>query len=292
MARAKRTDRAEARRQYRAYLASQQDAETAAAAEGAAEESQSRPAGRRIAPPAATGAPQPGQRMGMLGAAKAATRTPTYLADIRYIVPLVTRTRAVWPVALLCLAAAVISFPRIHSNADASGDPILSIVFQFILYPMALLPPMVAGFLAPRATWLAGVIAALISTGFFILAVAVTPIATASASTLASASPSAVASASAFGTASSTSATPSAAASAAASASAEPTSRSTVALMTSSELGGAAFSWLLTALPFGAVIGAGAGWYKRFLDNMGPRNGASRGSQQKRPVRKSQPTRR
>lgn len=290
MARAKRTDRAEARRQYRAYLASQQEAEAAAAAEGAASESQSRPAGRRIAPAPAAGAPQPGQRLGMLGAAKAATRTPTYLSDIRYIVPLVTRTRAVWPVALLCLAAAVISFPRIHSNADASGDPILSLVFQFILYPMALLPPMVAGFFAPRATWLAGVIAALISTGLFILAVAVTPIATAPASALASASP--VATASVFGTVASASATPSAAASAAASASAEPTSRSTVALMTSSELGGAAFSWLLTALPFGAVIGAGAGWYKRFLDNMGSRNGAPRGSQQKRPVRKTQSSRR
>jgi hypothetical protein len=52
-------------------------------------------------------------------------------------------------------------------------------------------------------------------------------------------------------------------------------------------------SWLSVALPFGALIGAASGWYKRFLDLMGAgrqRNVAK--SSQKRPTRRSQTTRR
>jgi hypothetical protein len=289
LARAKRTDRAEARRQYRAYLASQQDAEAAAAAEGAAEESQTRPpASRRPVPQGASSAPRPGERMGMLQAARAATRNATYLTDVRDIVWLVTKTRAVWPVAVLCSAGVVIAYPRIHSNLDVASDPILGLVFQFVVYPMALLPPMLAGFLAPRATWLAGALAAMISTLLFIFVVATTPIATVPESALAAAS--AAASAAAASAAPSAGAAASAAPTTAPSATAG-TGATTVALITPDEVPGAALGWLVSGIPFGALIGAGAGWYRRFLDNIGPRGGAPRKPQPKRPVKK-QPVRR
>jgi len=291
VARAKRTDRAEARRQYRAYLASQQEPEAADAAEGAAEESQTRSAASRRPSQQAPAAPRPGERMGLLQAVRNATRPyglRSLAGDVRDIGWLITRTRAVWPIAALCLAAAAVSFPMIHSNLDVSSNPLLGIVFQFVLYPMPLLPPMLAGFLAPRATWLAGALAAAISVGFFIFMVAATPVATVPTSALASASPSTAAGASA-------SVAPSAAATAVASVapSATPTSAiSTVELISGSDLPGASFQWLFTAIPFGALIGAGAGWYRRFLDNLGPRGGAPRKpQQQKRTVRK-QPVRR
>jgi hypothetical protein len=89
VARAKRTDRAEARRQYRAYLQDRQEAE---AAEGAAPDStaviaSSKPARARDAKPQP--AIQPGGRMGIFAAAKAAYRTPHYVDDIRNIRELV-----------------------------------------------------------------------------------------------------------------------------------------------------------------------------------------------------------
>jgi hypothetical protein len=56
---------------------------------------------------------------------------------------------------------------------------------------------------------------------------------------------------------------------------------------------GVTASWLSAALPFGALMGAGAGWYKRFLDYMGgSQRRTSKPSSQKRPVRRSRTTRR
>ena len=72
MARAKRTDRAEARRKYRAYLQAQEEAEAAAA--GGAENPEAPPAGpgARTTFVATPKQAQPGARMGFLAAARAA----------------------------------------------------------------------------------------------------------------------------------------------------------------------------------------------------------------------------
>ena len=170
MARAKRTDRAEARRQYRAYL--QEKQETAAAeandSDGAADVASSRPARSRDQRPQAV--IKPGGRLGIFAAAKAAYRTPHYIDDIRNVRSLVFDSKAVWPVLVVCVAAGAFSVFRISSGASYD-DPVLIPLFQFLLFPVPLVPPMVAGFLAPRSTWLAGLIAAFISTmtvvGFF-----------------------------------------------------------------------------------------------------------------------------
>jgi len=175
VARAKRTDRAEARRQYRAYL--QEKQETAAAeandSDGAADVASSRPARSRDQRPQAV--IKPGGRLGIFAAAKAAYRTPHYLDDIRNVRSLVFHSKAVWPVLVVCVAAGAFSVFRISSGAG-STDPVLTAVFQFLFYPVPLVPPMIAGFLAPRSTWLAGLIAGFISTMTLVWVFAMTTI--------------------------------------------------------------------------------------------------------------------
>ena len=175
MARAKRTDRAEARRQYRAYLQAQQ--ETAAAESddsgGAADVASTRPARSRDQKPQAV--IQPGGRTGIFASARAAYRTPHYLDDIRNVRSLVFHSKAVWPVLVVCVAAGAFSVFRISSGAG-STDPVLTAVFQFLFYPVPLVPPMIAGFLAPRSTWLAGLIAGFISTMTLVWVFAMTTI--------------------------------------------------------------------------------------------------------------------
>jgi len=176
VARAKRTDRAEARRKYRAYLQAQQDAEAAEAESSgsAAAAPSSKPAGGRDQKPQPVA--QPGVRMGMFAAARAAYRTPHYRDDLRNIRSLVLGSNAVWPVLVVCLATGAYSVVRINAGAGDT-DPILPALFQFVFYPVPLLPPMLAGFLAPRSSWLAGLISAFISTMTLVGVFAMTKIA-------------------------------------------------------------------------------------------------------------------
>ena len=164
MARAKRTDRAEARRQHRAYLAAQAEAQAAAEPDDGEEPVRDRAAAARPARREVTSGPKPGERVGMVAAARGAFRQPHYVDDLLNIGPLVFRSRAVWPVAAVCVISALVAYPRIGPQTTIADDPILAITFQFILYPIPLLPPMIAGFLAPRSTWLAGALAAAVST--------------------------------------------------------------------------------------------------------------------------------
>src|ERR1035437_3969316 len=95
VARAKSTERAEARRKYRAYLA-QQEAEAAQAADSADSANSGSAGTPAVAGAARTRASDlkplpvaPGARMGLGAAARAAYRTPHYLDDLRNIRPLV-----------------------------------------------------------------------------------------------------------------------------------------------------------------------------------------------------------
>jgi hypothetical protein len=288
VARAKRTDRAEARRKYRAYQAAQEEV-------GAPDGDEASPAetnpGRGRGFGAQPAAPRPGERVGIVRAARLAIRTPTYLADIRSVPWLVTKTRAIWPIAAVCAAATAFAYVRITPQTDIANDALLSIIFQFVLgWPTPLLAPMLAGFLAPRATWLAGAIAGFISNALLILLLAgasgkisatvETPSASPSAAPVASVSTSALPSASAGATViASVSPQPSAQASATAAPATLNSSLSGLNLLQ------AALTLLPGAIAFGAVIGAGAGWYRRFLEMIGPR-GAAQSRQQKKPARK------
>lgn len=249
MARSKRTDRAEARRQYRAYLAAQAEAQATAEPDDAEEPAADRAATARPARAreVASG-PKPGVRLGLVGAAKGAFRTPHYLDDLRNIGPLVFRSNAIWPVAAVCLIAALVAYTRINAKTIVADDPILAVVFQFILYPIPLLPPMLAGFLAPRSTWLAGALSAAISTLTLVVLLVATSFKI----------------------------------------------EGTTSSITGANVLGVTVNWLSVALPFGALMGASSGWYKRFLELTGGSRGRgpSKPSSQKRPVRRSQTARR
>ena len=129
MARAKRTDRAEARRQYRAYLAAQAEAQAAAEPEEVPAEDPGAPARPTRARDVEI-AYKPGERVGIVAAIRAASRTPHYVDDLRNIGPLVVGTKAIWPVAAICLISAAVAYPRINSQTVVANDPILSVIFR------------------------------------------------------------------------------------------------------------------------------------------------------------------
>src|ERR1035437_6031330 len=180
VARAKSPERAGARRKYRAYLA-QQEAEAAQAADSADSADSAGSAGTpAVASAARTRASDlkplpvaPGARMGLGAAARAAYRKPHYLDDLRNIRPLVLRSNTLWPILIMCAVAGLYSTIRINSG-EYAGDPILSIIFSFLFFPVPLVPPMLAGFLAPRSTWLAGALASFIATMTVVAVFAVT----------------------------------------------------------------------------------------------------------------------
>jgi hypothetical protein len=251
VARAKRTDRAEARRQYRAYLQEKQDTAAAEADDsgGAADVASSTPARSRDQRPQAV--IKPGGRLGIFAAAKAAYRTPHYMDDIRNVRSLVFNSKAVWPVLVVCVAAGAFSIFRISSGAS-NTDPVLTAIFQFLFYPVPLVPPMIAGFLAPRSTWLAGVIAGFIATmtSVWMFATLITV----------------------FGmTAVPVPGYPS--------------------VITGSNLLAYTVQLLPTALAFGLMMAALSGWYKRFLSlTSAPRNRAPAKSASQRPTQRRRPT--
>ena len=277
MARAKRTDRAEARRKYRAYLQAQEEA--AAASGDQATVGETKPSGTKRSPAAerkAQPTPQPGVRMGFMAAARAAYRTPHYIDDIRNIRVLVFGSNTVWPVLAICAIAGLYAGTRFASNSY-TGDPVLPFVFQFLFYPVPLLPPMLAGFLAPRSTWLAGLIASFIATMTLVVVLGVTAVTLTQASdTIAGsgASPSAQASPTTTGPVASGTilATGSPAPSPTSGVSVSPAPSPSAAPSQSSTTGNQGTDMLsLTvillgqSLGFGALMGALSGWYKRFL---------------------------
>ena len=221
MARAKRTDRAEARRKYRAYLLEQEET----AADSGDADAAPAVGKTRAAREPRTQTIQPGQRMPLFAAAKAAYRTPHYIDDIRNIRTLIFGSKAVWPVLVVCVVAATFSGIQLANGAPAT-DPVLTAINQFIFFPIPLLPPMMAGFLTPRSSWLAGAMASLIATlatvwMYFILltvgGMSAVPIA-------------------GYGT-----------------------------VVTSATLASYGTQVLSGSLAFGILMGAGTAWYKRFL---------------------------
>jgi hypothetical protein len=309
VARAKRTDRAEARRKYRAYLQAQEEAQAAAAP------GDETPAGGTAAPSAKPvrgvdsrpqPGPQPGARMGLFAAAKAATRTPHYLDDIRNVRSLIFKSNAVWPILVLCVLAGAYIAARVGSS-DATSDPILPFLVNFIFLPVPLLPPMLAGFLAPRSTWLAGLLASLISIAVILAVVLITSVKLSTLEPSASARPSAQASSVAVA-----SPTPALTVLASTPSSSTPASSSTPSASPApagptpsagtgsgsgsnsnggaSEVVGLIVGGLLPTLLFGAGMGAASGWYKRFLSytsvprNKPPSRSSGSRSQQRRPA--------
>jgi hypothetical protein len=291
VARAKRTDRAEARRKYRAYLLAQEETDVAQAREtdGAGNSQAAKPVRSGGQKPQPSG--QPVVRLGIVAAAKAAYLRPTYIDDLRSIRALVFGSHAAWPIFAICVASGAYFADRLASN-NYSGDPILPFMYQFLFYPVPLLPPMLAGFLAPRATWLAGAIAAGMATLTLVAVIAFSASSFSNVSdTISNASPTPSIAASASATALVTSSpisTASPGTSSAPTASPAVPSPSASPTGTSKSNSGTAdllpitLVLLAQSLAFGALMGALSGWYKRFLAfTGGGRKPASRSGGQK-----------
>ncbi len=156
MARAKKTDRADARRRTRGLTA-----EGTLVAEGAA-------AGAGT-PPAA-GAPA--RRPGLFSAFRLATRPINVRADLRQIPWLVTKTRAVWlPSAIVAISA--IWFAASGGNAkEMSG-----LVFNLFVFPPPLAAAFLAGILTDRMSYLAGGLVGVVAAIIFSVYMLVGPLA-------------------------------------------------------------------------------------------------------------------
>jgi hypothetical protein len=274
VARAKRTNRAEARRRYRAQVAEQANAETPDTPERPVEPSARGPRGPRPAP-------EP-QRSGMRYAFRAAFREPNLREDLEHL-PELLRSRAILLPILISVGTAV-------AIAATSGTDVISrLLAQYFLVPPPIGSIFIAGFFAPRASYLAGLIVGLVAAIALTILIAVTPTVNPGVATPgASASPSAATSPAAGspGAAASTSAAPSAAASAStspvASAGASPAASGAGEPITQNPADVAGFALLASPIA-GIFFASAAAWYRRFLQLSNPNRAAARGAQRGKP---------
>ncbi len=149
MARAKRTTRAEARRRYRAEHGLLDDASIGDETEDAGASPSARPGATRSA------TDQPG-RIGIFNAARLAFRPLDAPGDLRALPRLVTN-KALWLPIVLTIGAAVLT------GVNRGTDVVSQFAFQYFVVTPAIGGVFIAGFLAPRASWLLGVIVGLVS---------------------------------------------------------------------------------------------------------------------------------
>ncbi len=154
MARAKRTARADARRRYRAATEPALDTDVEAV-----EAPEERTAVRR--PQSAAKAEPPQGRVGIFDAVRIATHRPNFREDLATLPSLLTHPALWLPVLITILGSVVVAVVGIGQSSIVGL--LAAVVFQFFLFPPSLGGPFVAGFLAPRASWLLGAIVGLVS---------------------------------------------------------------------------------------------------------------------------------
>ncbi len=222
MARAKRTERAEARRRNRSIAGASEkpdleiDEASASETPAAAPSRSYRPrrtetgaTSRRVA------APPP--RAGFLASLRRAAGPADILADLRALPSIAVHSKALWvPLAVIGAVTALFFIPGISRN------PLVALLGNLALQPPPMILPFLAGMLAPRGAWLAGGIVALAN---------------------------AVAYALLFG----------------AFTNSVQTTLGFTYVMTTDQKIAIVINAILTSVPFGILIGAFAGFYRRFL---------------------------
>jgi hypothetical protein len=275
VARAKRTNRAEARRRYRAQVAAQSNAE--------AGDTPARPVEPTSRAPRPVSEPQ---RPGMMNAARGAFRPPNFREDLAHVGDILG-SRALWASIAICAATALVLV------VTTGADTVSRILAAFFLFPPPAIAVFIAGFFARRASYVSGAIVAVVAAVALQAVLLLNPaslgyVATAT-STGGAASPSPAASASAAASATASAAvttTPGASGSAAASSpSASP---SPSAQPVTQEVVDAAKAELtrksVTESPFYSILFASAAaWYRRFLRLGSPNRRPPRGPQRGKP---------
>lgn len=254
MARAKTTDRAEARRRFRAAQLAE-DAEIRAAEAARAEPPPAEqplpnrlsrgavianrlgvrrapspstpPAPRPAAPsarptagparPVTTAAPAAGARVGIVDSFRLASGPADIRGDVAAFPSVARHSHAVWlPVAVVVATGLAYLVPSLRQNS------IVVFLVQALLAPPAMIPSFLAGMLTRRASWLAGAVAGLASGIMAVVIILIVPL----------------------------------------SGAAQVTTSATDAL------------WIVVVGPlFGAAVGAFAGFYRRFLAYSSPNRG-------------------
>ena len=164
MARAKRTDRAEARRRYRATFVETDQPLDPELEEPPETDAPVRPARSRGASASAALPPRPS----LLSAFRGSFRPIDLRGDIQALPAITIRSKAVWlPVLLTAVSAvfyAVVAPPitTVATQTPATLEQtIASLLFQYFVYTPPVASIFLAGFLAPRASYLTGLIAGL-----------------------------------------------------------------------------------------------------------------------------------
>ncbi|MGH2477814.1 MAG: hypothetical protein ACRDIL_21405 [Candidatus Limnocylindrales bacterium] len=153
MARAKRTARAEARRRHRTELGL---VDESSIADEAVEASTANARGKS---PTAN---QPA-RIGIGAAFRQAFRPLDIRGDLQALPTIALRTKALWvPILLTLLSAVLYVVVRPEGRTDIGAIATI-FMFQYFLQTPAIGGVFIAGFLAPRASWLLGVIVGLVS---------------------------------------------------------------------------------------------------------------------------------
>jgi len=286
VARAKRTDRADARRRYRAAQGETGEVDESADDTPVTTPSRtvtggqaSRGKGRQPAQQPQRPVFAPGERPSFTASFRAAARPWNLREDLAYTPELITRTRAVWLPGLAAIGSGVffLAVQPLGSNGIAN------LLFQLFVLPPTIAGAFLAGILAPRATYIAGGIAALIGALVFSVAVLITPTNLATA-TVPSASPTPAPSATESPVASGS---PAPSISAAPSPSASPAPQPSAPLSDADKLA-AVLQSLLISVPFGVAIGAFGGYYKRFLYVSNPARQRRALEQQRQKARQQQ----
>ena len=152
MARAKRTERAEARRRYRAAAAADPENETAE--DGSPAAGGARPAAGSSTK-AATAAP--GVRTSFSQAFRQSFRPLNVREDLASLPWIAVHTKALWLPLLITFGSTV------YIVATGGNDTISEFMFAYFIQTPAIGSVFLAGFLAPRSSWLLGAIIGFLS---------------------------------------------------------------------------------------------------------------------------------
>jgi hypothetical protein len=150
VARAKRTERAEARRRYRAAAVADPELETT---DGASQPATGKPASGSTAKATAT----PSVRTGFSQAFRQSFRPMNVREDVASLPWLAIHTKALWLPLLITVASTV------YIVALGGKDTISEFMFAYFIQTPAIGSVFLAGFLAPRSSWLLGVIIGFVS---------------------------------------------------------------------------------------------------------------------------------
>ncbi len=149
MARAKSTARAAARRRYRA-------AEDDGSAMDGTDDVPSTPGAARTAAHVGTGSAAPG-RIGMRAAFTQAMRPLNVREDLAALPWIATHSKALWLPLLITVGSTIAAI------AVGGTNVITTFLFAYFVQTPAIGGVFIAGFLAPRASWLLGVIVGLVA---------------------------------------------------------------------------------------------------------------------------------